>query len=256
VSGSYTVRNSYFNNTAVAISQDNCVTSSTITIGGAPGAGNYTQNDGGGIDLEGSENSVFDVSYNNTSGFYAGGWVVPSYYVASGPSQYWIHDNAFTTTSQGTPPTYWPDGFYLYDNATSPWIQAAVWNNTVQLQDTLSEGIGAYNTKGTTIWNNTISGTDQYDGVGLWNSTGSSVIGNNLRNVTIDPTGLAKIYLDPYTTKDFVLCSSLSDTVLNQGTNNAVIGCQQLDPAAKSVSPAASKRSLGLPKGKPWLRQP
>ena len=258
LTGSYTVQNSYFNNTGVAVSEDGFVTSALVTIGGSPRTGNVMENDSSGIDLEASEKSFFEVSHNNSSGYWAGGWIVPYYwyYVPSGPSQYWIHDNTLTATGLGTPPSAFPDGFYAYDNSTNPWIQAAVWNNTVQLQGTLSEGIGAYNTKGTAIWSNTIAGTDQYDGVGLWNSTGSSVIGNNLTNVTIDPTGLAKIYLDPYTTKDFVLCSSLSDTVLNQGTNNVVIGCQQLDAASKSVSPADSRPTLGLPKDKPWLRQP
>jgi hypothetical protein len=65
-----------------------------------------------------------------------------------------------------------------------------------------------------------------------------------------------QIYLDSGTSRDLVVCAESTDTVLNQGTNNVVIGCQQLDPAAKSVSPAASKPRHGLPKGKPWLRQP
>jgi len=257
LTGSYTVQNSYFNNTGVAVSEDGFVTSALVTIGGSPQKVKVMENSSNaGIDLEASQKSFFEASYNNSSGYWAGGWIVPYYwyYVPSGPSQYWIHDNTLTATGLGAPPDYWPDGFQIYDDTTTPWIQAVVWNNTVQLQGTLSEGIGAYYSKGTAIWNNTISGTDQYDGVGLWSSTGSSVIGNNLSNVTIDPTGLAKIYLDPYTTKDFVLCSNFSDTVLNQGTNNVVIGCRQLDPAAKSVSPATSKRSLGLQKGKPWVR--
>jgi hypothetical protein len=251
LSGSYTVRNSYFNNTGVAISEDGFVTGARITIGGSPGAGNYTQSDDGGIDLESSQKSVFDVSYNNTSGIYAGAWVVPySFpYVASGPSHYFIHDNNFTGTEQ------YADGMYLYDEPASPFIQAAVWNNTAQVQATLSEGIGVYNTKGTAVWNNTVTGSDGYDGVGLWSSSQDTVIGNNVSGFTVDPTvGFAQVYLDPSTTYDLIVCSSPTNTVLNQGTNNVVVGCTASEAAAKSVNPATSKPRPGLPKGKPWPR--
>lgn len=245
LSGSYTVRSSYFNNTAVGISQDMCVTSSKITIGGSPGAGNYTQNDGGGIDLEGSQNSVFDVSYNNTSGVYAGMWVVPSYYTATSPSKYTIHDNNFVGTEQ------YADGMYLYDNSTNPFIQAAVWNNNAEVQATLSEGLGVYYTKGTAVLNNTVTGTDGYDGIGLWGSSQDVVIGNNVSGFTVDPTvGYAQIYLDPYTTQDLVVCAQPSNTVLNTGTNNLVIGCTAVEAAATSVDPATSKPLPRLPKGK------
>ena len=50
------------------------------------------------------------------------------------------------------------------------------------------------------------------------------MIGNNVNGFTVDPTGYAQIYLDPNTTYDFVLCSP-SNTVLNRGTNNVVVGC-------------------------------
>ncbi len=257
LTGSYTVRNSYFNNTGVAVSEDGFVTSTQITIGGSPQTGNVMENDQAGIDLESSQKSFFEISYNNSAGASAGGWVVPYYwaYAASGPSQYWIHDNMFTTNGLGAPPDYWPDGFYFDDNPTSPWIQAGFWNNTVQLQGSLSEGIGAYNTKGTAIWNNSISGTDQYDGIGLWNSTLGSVVGNNLSGLTVDTTGLAKIYLDPSTTKDFVFCSSSSDTVLNQGTHNVVFGCGLEQTSLTKIAPTHSLagRKLSI-KAKPQLK--
>jgi len=252
LSGSFTVRNSSFSTATVGISQDGFVKSSQITIGGSPSAGNHLENGYGGLDIEASENSVFEISYNESSGSGAGMWVVPwqPVFVPASPSQYFIHDNKFTGTGQ------YADGFYFLDDAANRWIQAAAWNNTVEVQSSLSEGIGVYYTKGTAVWNNTVTGSDGYDGIGLWNSSQDTVIGNNVSGFTVDPTGYAQIYLDPYTTYDFVLCSNPSNTVLNQGTNNIVIGCQQLDPAAKSVSPADSKRSLGLQKGKPWFRQP
>lgn len=252
LTGSLTVRNSSFKMAIDGVSQDGFLQSSHITIGGSPSAGNHFENIYVGMDMEGSESSTFDISYNVSSGIYASMWVIPwqSVFVQTSTSRYLIHDNQLSATGQHA------EGMYLYDNIANPWIQAAAWNNTVELQDTLSEGIGVYNTKGTAIWNNSVTGTDGTDAIGLWSSTFDTVIGNNVSDFSVDPTGYAQIYLDLYTTYDFVLCSNPSNTVLNQGTNNVVIGCQQLDPAAKSISPSDSKRSLGLPKGKPWLRQP
>ncbi|HUO16714.1 MAG TPA: hypothetical protein VMX38_17135 [Verrucomicrobiae bacterium] len=58
LSGSYTVRNSSFNTTGVAISEDGFVSGSQITLGGSPDTGNFTVNDWSGIDLEASDQSV------------------------------------------------------------------------------------------------------------------------------------------------------------------------------------------------------
>jgi len=256
LSGSFTVRNSDFNTLFVGVSQDGFVKSSQITIGGSHLAGNHLENGFGGLDIESSENSTFDISYNESSGMYAGMWVVPwdlTIFVPSSPSRYLIHDNKFVGTAQGA------NGMYLLDDPTNPWIQAAIWNNTIEVQDTLSEAMYAYYTKGTAIWNNTITGTDGIDAIGLYSSTLGTVINNNVSGFTVDSTvGNAQIYLDPYTTKDLIVCAEPSDTVLNQGTNNTVIGCQQptatSGAAAKSVNPATSKPRPGLPKAKAWLR--
>jgi len=250
LSGSFKVRSCLFNTMDDGVGVGN-VTSSHFIIGGWPSTGNVFENVYTGMDLESAEKSDFEISYNTSSGIFAAMWVIPYYSVVpSKPSQYSIHDNHFVGTG------YFGDGMYFFDSPAKPWIQAAAWNNTVELQNTLMEGIGAYNTKGTVILNNSVKGSNGTDAIGLWNSSRDTVIGNNVSGFSVDPTGYAQVYLDPYTTYDFVLCSNPSNTVLNQGTNSVVIGCQQLDPAAKSISPSDSKRSLGLPKGKPWLRQP
>lgn len=256
VSGSFTVRNSCFNTGFVGISQDGFFKSSQVTIGGSPSSGNRIENGYGGIDLETSENSVFDISYNESSGSNAGMWVVPWFlavFVPSSSSQYWIHDNKFV----GTGGVY-NDGMYLSDDPSKPWIEAWVWDNKVEVQAPLMEGIGVYNTKRTAVWNNTVTGTDGFDAIGLWSSALSSVVGNNVSGFTVDPAGYAQIYLDPSTAHDLVVCAEPSDTALNQGTDNVVIGCQQpaatSDAAAKSAAPAASTSKRDVPKRKPWLR--
>lgn len=238
LSGSFTVRNSSFSTATVGISQDGFVKSSQITIGGSPSAGNHLENGYGGLDIEASENSVFEISYNESSGSGAGMWVVPwqPVFVPASPSQYFIHDNKFTGTGQ------YADGFYFLDDAANPWIQAAAWNNTVEVQSFPSEGIGVYYTKGTALWNNSITASDGTDGIGLWSTTLDAVANNNVSGFTVDSTsGLAQIYLDPSTTNDLVVCAERSDTVLNQGTNNAIIGCQQ------STASAEDARSVGRP---------
>jgi hypothetical protein len=253
LTGSLTVRNSSFKMALDGVSQDGFLQSSHITIGGSPSTGNTFENVFVGMDIEASESSVFEISHNVSSGIFAGMWVTPwqSVFVPASPSRYFIHDNQFSTTGQ------YAEGIYFLNDAANPWIRAAAWNNTVELQGTLSEGIGAYNTKGTAIWNNSVTGTDELDAIGLWGSSLDTVIGNNVSGFTADPTvGNAQIYLDPSTTHDLVVCAEPSSTVLNQGTNNVVIGCQQLDAASKSVSPADSEPRQGRPKGKPWLPHP
>lgn len=248
LSGSFTVRNSSFSTAFVGISQDGFVQASHVTIGGSPLTGNLLEDGYGGIDIEESQNSVFDISYNHSSGTGAAAWVVPwqPEFVPSSSSRYLIHDNTFGATGQ------YAEGMYLYDDTANPWIQAAVWNNSVELQETLSEGIGAYNTKGTMIWNNTVTGSDGVDAIGLWGSTLDTVIGNNVSGFTPDPTVVnAQIYLDPSTTHDLVVCAERSDTVLNQGTNNIVIGCQQSTASAHAATTATRPN---LPRRKPPLR--
>jgi len=253
LSGSYTVRSSSFKSMVDGVSQDGCVRSTHVTIGGSPSTGNSFENLFVGMDLESAENSNFEVSHNSSSGTGFSMWVIPwisSVFIPSRPSRYRIHDNTFSTTGPST------TGIYLYNEPSHPWIDAFIRDNSIELQDILSDGIDAFNTQSTGILNNTVAGTG-YDGIGLWGSTYSAVIGNNVSAYTLDPTvGLAQLHLDAASNFDLVVCFNPNDTVLNQGTNNMVIGCQQLDAISKSVSPANSKPRLDLPKGKPWLRQP
>ena len=237
------------------ISQDSFVRSAHITIGGSPDTGNHLEGLVGGIDMETLESSVVEISYNESSGSFSGMWIVPwvGPFVSTSPTRYLIHDNKFFNTGQFAP------CLFLVDNLTNPWIKAAIWDNDVKVQNSLSGGIIVENTKGTATWNNFIAGSNGLEAVGLFSSALDTLINNNVSGFTIDGTvGAAQIYLDPSTTYDLVLCTGPSDTVLNQGTNNLVIGCQQLGAASKSVSAADSinKRRLDLPKGKPWFRQP
>jgi len=178
-------------------------------------------------------------------------WVIPwqPVFVPTSPSRYLINDNKFSTTVAGPG----VQAIYLLNDPSNPWIDTRIWNNSLEPQQPLSDGIDAYNTKGAVIWDNTIDGTG-YDAIGLYGSTFSAVIGNNVSKFTPDSSaGLAQIYLDPSTTHDLVVCAEPSDTVLNQGTNNIVIRCQQQVAASVSVGPAIAMPQPNLPKGKPFL---
>jgi hypothetical protein len=254
LSGSYVVQNSSFKSMGDGVSQDGCVRSSHVVIGGSPSSGNSFENHFVGIDLESAENSNLEISYNVSSGVGYSMWVVPwmpSVFVPSKSSRYLIHDNTFFTTDPSA------TGVLLYnDDPNHPWIDAVIWNNSIQLQNTLSDGIDAFNTKGTAILNNSVTGSG-YDAIGLWGSTSSTVIHNNVSDFTPDAIyGNAQIFLDPGTSHDLVVCAEPSNAVLNQGTNNVVIGCQQLrsspEAATMSAAPAVSVPGPRLPKIKHW----
>jgi hypothetical protein len=253
LSGSLTVRNSSFKSMDDGVGVGSFLTSSQITLGGSPSTGNSFENVYAGMDMESAENSDFEISYNVSSGIVAGMWVIPwmpvglSVFIPSSPSRYAIHDNKFIGTGQNA------EGFYFMNEPGHPWIHAAAWNNIVELQGPLSEGIGAFNTSATAILNNSVTGTDGFDAVGLHNSTLSTVIHNNVSGFTVDSSvGLAQIFLDSSSTNDLVVCSNPNDTALNLGTDNLVIGCGQVT-ATWSTDPANTLLRPNLPKGKPIL---
>jgi hypothetical protein len=223
LSGSLTVRNSSFSTMDDGVAGGQ-LTSSLIKIGGSPSNGNTFDNMFTGMDLESAEKSDFEVSYNTSSGIWAAMWVIPYHpwhpFLPSKPSRYSIHDNTFIGTG------YHANGMYFVDGPGAPWIQAAVWNNRIELQNTLMEGIGAHNTRDTMIWSNIIRGSEGTDAIGLWNSSKDTVVGNDVSGFTVDPTSYAQIYLDPSTSYDLVVCADRSETVLNQGANNVLIGCK------------------------------
>jgi hypothetical protein len=247
LSGTYTVRNSSFKSTYDGVSQDAFVKSTRITIGGSPTAGNHFEGLCGGIDMETLEDSSVEISYNESTGICAAMWVVPWSlpFVTTSPSQYFIHDNKFFATGQLA------EGFYFIDNTSPHFIDAAAWNNIVELQNTLSEGIALVGTKGVLLLNNSITGSDELDAIGIYDSTLNTVIHNDVSGFTLDSTqGTAQIFLGAQASQNLVLCFSRSDTVLNLGTQNLVVGCQQPDPPAASpnVSPAATPHTPGFRK--------
>jgi len=253
LSGTLAVRNSSFKTMFDGVSQDGFLKESRVTVGGSRSQGNVFENLYVGIDMEASESSIFDISYNTSSGIWYSMWVVPwrPEFVPSKPSQYFIHDNKFTTTGS------YAGGVYLWNDPANPWIHAMIYNNAIEPQDTLWDGIGAYNTTGTAIWNNTITGSGA-DAIGLWGSTLSAVINNDVGNFSADPSlGYAQIYLDPATSYDLVVCPNSNSTVLDQGTMNKVIGCQQTTDSAEasalSTAPTTSVARPNLPRRKPSL---
>jgi len=246
LSGTFTVRNSSFTTMGWCLELDGFLKDNLVTIGGSRSTGNVFKNAYAGIDTETAQNSSSEISYNSAEGILNSMDVEPYHFswTPSKPSRYFIHDNQFTPTG------LYADGIFIYDDPANHWIDAIVYNNTIEPQDTLYDGIGIYNTKGSAIWNNTITGSGA-DAIGLWGSTFSVATKNNVSDFTLDPTyGLAQIYLDPATSYDLVVCSNFTDTVLDQGTKNKVVGCT----AGEAIAPTTSAARPTLPRRMPPLR--
>ena len=227
---------------------------SHVFIGGSPLTGNVFEDVLVGVDLESDENSVLDVSHNIVAaGEFASIWAIPWCPTSSfcriptRPSLYLIHDNSVE------PPGAFADGIFLQDDPTNKWIYALVYNNTVKMQTVCCGGISAYWTKGTTIVNNNISGNG-VDGIGIWDGTYVAVLRNNVTGFNPNPnSGLAQIMLDgsllglPDTSHSTVVCGTPNDTVVNLGTDNQIIGCQETaisDAGKMSSQPKLLKKKL------------
>jgi Right handed beta helix region len=254
LSGTFTVRNSFFKNITAGTGLIGFNKDSRVTIGGSHSTGNKFENVSLGIALCSSENSVFDVSYNISEGTWDSLWVAPwqDAFVPNKPSLYFIHGNTFKPSGP------YADGIYLLDGPTTKWIHAVIYNNNIEAQDIGQGGIIANNTKSAVIWNNTITGTGA-DAIGLWGATLSTVIHNDVSDFTADPgLGLAQINLDPSTSYDLVVCSNPNDTVLDQGTMNKVIGCKQPAASAEastmSAAPSTAVARPDRPRRKPPFR--
>lgn len=255
LSGSLTVRSSSFRSMFDGVSQDGFLSSSRITIGGSPSAGNRFEDVLAGIDLETAEGSSFDVSYNVSSAVFDSMWVVPwaPEFVPRSPSHYEIHDNTFMTEPDAPP---WAQGILLYQDPASPWIQATIRDNTIVVQAPLNEGIDVNWTKATVIAHNTIIGEGGYAAISLWGSTASTVVRNDVSGFVLDPTeGFAQVYLDPATSHDRVICLGPADTVLDDGTANVVIGCAGAAGAGAGRAEGLAPTASGRPRS-PWTSKP
>jgi hypothetical protein len=105
--------------------------------------------------------------------------------------------------------------------------------------------LALFNTTATISVNNKISGTGPD---AIWDGRYRAVLGNDVTGSTANPdSGLAQIVLDrslqdlPDTSDSTVVCKTSSDTVMNLGTNNKVIGCTQV----ASNNAQRSKMSAG-----------
>jgi hypothetical protein len=228
ITGRLTVRASRFESVAAGV-YPGIVKDGQVAIGGSPSAGNVFENVAVGTDLESLESSTVEVSHNRVSGArWAAAWAVPwcCGFLPTKPSRFSIRDNQLNPAGESA------EGILLLDDPASPWIRAHVAYNTVEAQDIGYGGISAYNTRGIKIHHNRISGNGA-DAIGIWNGRGALVVKNDLRDFHADFTadyGRAQIVLDGTTSHSVVVCKSPTDTVLDQGQGNRLIGCQAVTP--------------------------
>jgi hypothetical protein len=176
-----------------------------------------------GIAFLAAEHSLFDASFNTVS---ADGSAVQVYpwidqFVPSSPSQYLIHNNKLSVSGQFA----WT--IYLRDSPGSPFAHVAVYDNTIESKDVTGIGLVAVNTQRVNIWANRLVGQGQ-TAIGFFGGSQNSVVVNDLSRFTPDPSlGNWQMFFNPDTSRDFVVCARSSDTVLNLGTDNTVLGCHK-----------------------------
>lgn len=234
MTGSFTVRNSFFSTMGFGAAEGGFLNATRTTIGGSATAGNRFENVLVGLDMESSQGSLIDVSYNKSKGTLFPMWVVPwipQVFLPSTPSSFFIHDNEFQTTSSSA------GGLFL-QNVPQPWFQAQVLNNTIDVENPGADGIDLISGQGTDIVGNAVSGTGNV-AIGLWNSTTGSAVIHNLVDGFI-AGGPAQIFLDAGTTDNLIVCSTRGSTVLDTGTDNQLAGCGLT--RANSRPPARSLR--------------
>jgi len=230
ITGHLAVRSSHFKSVASGV-YPTVVHDGRVTIGGSPSAGNVIENVSVGADLETLQGSVVDVSHNRVDGArWAAAWAIPwctiDCVVPSTPSHFSIHDNHLVPAGDDA------DGIVLADDETTPWIKAHVFHNTIEAQAIGYGAISAYNTRGARIHGNRISGSGA-DAIGIWNGRSALVLRNDVEDFAADATaeyGHAQIVLGDTTEDSRVVCRTLGDTVLDQGTGNRLIGCQPVTP--------------------------
>jgi hypothetical protein len=228
ITGRLTVRASRFESVGAGV-YPGIVKDGRVTIGGSPSAGNVFENVAVGTDLESLEGSTVEVSHNRVTGArYAAAWAVPwcCGFLPTKPSLFSIRDNRLNPTGD------FADGIVLLDDPATPWIRAHLSSNTIEAQDIGYGGISAYNTLGTKVLRNRVSGHGA-DGIGIWNGRGAVVVKNDVEDFVADYTadyGHAQIVLDGTTSRTTVVCRTPSDTVLDQGEDNRLVGCQPVTP--------------------------
>lgn len=242
LSGTFSISNSSFKTMYSGGGIDGFGKDIHCVVGGSPSAGNVFDDVREGIGFANMESSVVEVSFNVATGGYDNIGVYPYFGLAPAkPSVFLIHDNTVKPTGP------YADGIYLLDDPTNKWIYALISNNTIEAQDIGNGGISAYNTNGTTALNNKISGNGA-DGIGIWNGSHAQVLNNDVTTFTASPD-LAQIVLDGTTAHSTVVCKTSHDTAMNLGTDNKLIGCQQLgssgNPYKLNSRPALKMKPLG-----------
>lgn len=238
LSGTFAMRNCEIRSVAAGLCNYFFFKDARVVVGGSPSAGNVFEDVRNGLDLETAENAHFEVSYNRSTGSQCGMWICQYYgdlFVPARPSQFFIHDNHFTSTGTG-PGT---QGIYLMNGPDQPWIQARIFNNRIETPNHAGEGIGIYNVRGAFLANNTILGGGA-SAIGLWNTSLCALLGNHMRGFSAFP---AQICLDPDSDHNLVVCANPLDTVQDQGTDNRIIS-GSLQPASSPLKAAPAGRAI------------
>jgi hypothetical protein len=231
LSGAFSLFNSFFSYVNTGVAADGFLKDSRVVIGGSSSTGNVFKHVDVGSFVGTAQNSFADISYNKLSA--SRSWTaififpwISDVFTPREPSLYVVHDNDLTPIGSCT------NGVFMQDDPNDQELYAMVYNNTIHGQGICPIDFGFM--RGTTIANNNIVGTGPF-AIGVEDDTYAKVLGNDVSGFTADPS-LAQIVLDgtllegtPTDTSDSTaVCRTPSDTVMNFGSNNTIIGCQQV----------------------------
>ncbi len=228
--GNLTIQNSSFSNMWDCVSFDGRHKDNHVVIGGTPSTGNVFEKAYLALDLEPAEDSAFEISFNQASGYAYAMWIYNLFtpnFVPATPSHYLIHDNTFSSTG----PT--AECLFLMDDPASPWIRASIFNNRIESKNHFTDGILLVNTANTSIRNNVFTGSGR-DAILLAGTTQAKVLDNDFSGFV---AGWVDVTLTPTSTRNLIFCASPSDTVLDQGVDNRIfrVGVAKADPPPMDV---------------------
>jgi hypothetical protein len=234
VTGTFTVRNSLFEDLPSAGVGVSGMLRSRVRIGGSPRAGNRFRNVGFSLAALTNERSIVDFSYNDAdtqSLVSVAAWQSLPYNQGPPllPSTVFVHHNKLRVNGTA-------DAVFLQDFAPpagSPaTLKAVIAHNIITLADTAYGGIGSYGAQTIKVYGNKISG-DGMAGIyaGIWgdDTAGWWIVGNDVSGVNVPPA-VAPIWLGASTEDFLVVGDGHPTSVLDEGTNNVLINVDKIEP--------------------------
>jgi hypothetical protein len=244
LAGDFVVTASSFERANIAIVA-NQIANSRVRIGGSPYLKNTTSDVHQPVLIMDFDNSLVDISHNDLEGNWA---VIQGYegnaVTPTAPSSFIVSQNKIRAD-------VYADGMYLAD-WTSPDVGKMLWatvfdNDFLMNADCCGAINGWWNTKDVLVFDNRFTGNSNY-GIALgfirWGTdTGWKLFLNDFKDLEV---GWVPVYLGKYSSKCLVVEGRNKFDVLDEGTDNVIIGGNSPNDAAygSNISGATPRPDL------------